>query len=151
MIAFEFAALLGDGATLVTPNNRLARHLVDRYDNAQRVLGRRAWVAGRAIPWQGWLKSLWQEALAAGALAAPRILIQDGAAAHLWDRIVAQASPELLDARGAAAQAAEAWALFRAWRPPDEVLEGWSRAGIGDDAAAFSPAGNTPRAIRACC
>jgi ATP-dependent helicase/nuclease subunit B len=138
MIAFDFAAALAPGTTLVTPNKRLARHLVTGYDNAQRAAGRRAWVAGRAMPWPSWLQALWLDALAADALPAPRILVGAGAAAHLWDRIVAQESGGLLDARGAASQAAEAWSLFHAWRLPDDRFDGWSRAGIGDDAATFA-------------
>ena len=138
MNAFDFTAALAPGTTLVTPNKRLARHFVTGHDKAQLAAGRRAWVAGRAMPWQGWLQSLWLDALAADALPAPRILVGTGAAAHLWDRIVAQESPELLDAGGASADAAEAWSLFHAWRQPDDRFEGWSRAGIGDDAAAFA-------------
>ncbi len=138
MIAFEFAAVLGEGATLVTPNNRLARHLVNRYDDAQRDLGRRAWVAGRCLPWQGWLKSLWLDVVAADAMAEPRQLISDAGATHLWERVVAQESSALLDTQGAATQAAEAWKVFHAWRRPDDRFQGWSRAGIGDDAAAFA-------------
>jgi probable DNA repair protein len=138
MIAFDFAAALAPGTTLVTPNKRLARRFVTGFDNSQFAAGRRAWVAGRAVPWQGWLQSLWLDALAADALPAPRILIGTGAAAHLWDRVVAQESPELLDAHGAAANAAETWSLFHAWRMPDDRFDGWSRAGLGDDAAAFA-------------
>jgi ATP-dependent helicase/nuclease subunit B len=138
MNAFDFTAALAPGATLVTPNKRLARHFVTGYDKAQLAAGRRAWVAGRAMPWQGWLQSLWLDALAADALPAPRVLVGTGAAAHLFDRVVAQESPELLDAGGASADAAEAWSLFHAWRLPDDRFEGWSHAGIGDDAAAFA-------------
>jgi len=138
MIAFDFAAAIGPGTTLVTPNNRLARDLVTRFDSAQLAAGRRAWAALRAVPWHGWLQSLWLDALAAGAVQEPRILIGADAAAHLWDRVVAHQSPELLDARGAAALAADAWSLFHAWRRPGDQYEGWSRAGIGDDAAAFA-------------
>jgi len=138
MTAFDFAAALTPGTTLVTPNKRLARHLVTGYDNAQRAAGPRTWVAVRAMPWPSWLQELWLDALAAGALPAPRILVGTGAAAHLWDRIVVQESGDLLDARGAAAQAAEAWALFHAWRLSDDRFDGWSRAGIGDDAATFA-------------
>ena len=138
MIASEFATALGEGATLVTPNNRLARHIVARYDESMRAAGRRAWTAGRALPWQAWLTQLWLDALAADAVAGPRVVISDIAAAHLWHRVVALESTGLLDTRGAAEQAAEAWTTFQAWRRPDDGYEGWSRAGIGDDAATFS-------------
>ena len=134
----DFAAAADAGATIVTPNKRLARHLLTGFDRAQLAAGRRAWVAARAIPWHGWLQSLMQEAMAAGALREPRILIPEHAAVHLWHRIVAQSSPELFNTRGAAIQSAEAWTLFLAWRRPDDTFEAWSRAGIGDAAAAFA-------------
>ncbi len=138
MSIVDFAAAFDGGATVVTPNKRLARHLLTRFDRAQLAAGRRAWVAGRALPWHGWLQSLLQDAMAAGVLLEPHILIADRAVAHLWDRIVAQAAPQLFDTRGAASQAAEAWTLFHAWRRPDDAFDAWSRAGIGDAAAAFA-------------
>jgi ATP-dependent helicase/nuclease subunit B len=138
MIAFDFAAASGPDTTLVTPNNRLARDLVTRFDEIQRTAGRRVWVALRTVPWHGWLQSLWLDALAAGALKEPRILVNAPAATHLWDRVVAHESSELLDIRGAAVLAEDAWTLFHAWRRPDDQYEGWSRAGIGDDAATFA-------------
>jgi ATP-dependent helicase/nuclease subunit B len=138
MIVFDFAAASSPGSTIVTPNNRLARDLVARFDVAQVAAGNRAWAAMRAVPWHAWLRSLWLDALAAGAVQEPRTLISDDAAAHLWDRVVAQESAPLLDAHGAATLAADAWTLFHAWRRPDDRYEGWSHAGIGDDAAAFA-------------
>jgi ATP-dependent helicase/nuclease subunit B len=138
MIAFDFAVAPGPDTTLVTPNNRLARDLVARFDETHRVEGRRAWVALGTVPWHGWLQSLWLDALAARAVQEPRILVNAPAATHLWDCIVAQESSELLDARGAAVLAEDAWTLFHAWRRPDDQYEGWSRAGIGDDAATFA-------------
>ncbi len=134
----EFADALGEGATLVTPNKRLARHFVFRHDATQRDSGRPAWASRRCIPWPGWLRILWLDVIAAGVAQRPLELVSQSGAGHLWDRIVTRASPGLLDTRGAAAQAAEAWTLFHAWREPADRLQGWSRAGIGDDAATFS-------------
>jgi probable DNA repair protein len=138
MSVFDFAEANSPGTIIVTPNNRLARDLVARFDRMQVEAGHRAWAAVRAVPWHAWLRSLWLDALAAGAVQEPRTLISDDAAAHLWDRVVAQDSTPLLDAHGAAALAADAWAMFHAWRRPDDRYEGWSQAGIGDDAAAFA-------------
>ncbi len=129
---------LAAGATIVTPNNRLARFLVAQFDDAQQRSGRAVWPAARALPWPTWLGSLWLEALGAGALSAPRPVASPAQAAVLWERIVASEEATLLDPRGAAAQAAEAWTLFHAWRRPDDRLEGWSRSGYADDPAAFA-------------
>ena len=53
------AAALASGAVIVTPNNRLARHLVARYDRAQRAAGRTVWTAPTVMPWNAWLETLW--------------------------------------------------------------------------------------------
>ncbi|MFO1314919.1 MAG: PD-(D/E)XK nuclease family protein [Burkholderiales bacterium] len=132
-----FAAAIAGGATIVTPNNRLARALVAQHDAAMHARGARAWPAARVLPWAAWLRSLWHDALAADALGTPRPLLSDAASAHLWDRIVGETAT-LLDPRGAADRAAEAWTLFHAWREPGEGFDAWARAGIADDVAAFA-------------
>ena len=44
-------AALARGATIVTPNKRLAREIRLRHDRAQLAGGRPAWVAARVLPW----------------------------------------------------------------------------------------------------
>jgi hypothetical protein len=61
------ARALAAGATVVTPNRRLARHLIDEYDRDQRAAGKAAWPSARALPWPAWLAELEGEAMAAGA------------------------------------------------------------------------------------
>src|SRR5512140_347092 len=138
MPARSIAAALAAGALIVTPNKRLARFVVAQHDDAQRRAGRAAWPAATALPWSAWLHRLWLEALAAGALDPPRPVVSPAQAAHLWERVVADLAGPLLDRGGAAAQAAEAWALFHAWREPGENVAGWARSGVADDAAAFA-------------
>jgi probable DNA repair protein len=137
MPSVDPAAALAAGILFVTPNKRLARALRVRHDSAQVAAGAVAWPAARALPWSAWLIALWQDALAEGALTAPRALLAPGAAAFLWDRIVA-ASGNLLDARGAAVAAADAWTTFHAWREPHETFDAWRHAGISDDVALFA-------------
>ena len=137
MIAFDFAAALAPGTTLVTPNKRLARHLVARHDDAMVRAGRNTWPAARALPWQSWLETLWFEALAAHALTDPRPILSAHAAAFLWDGIV-ERNAVLLDPRGAAHRAGDAWRTFHAWRTPSETVDAWARSGIADDASAFA-------------
>ncbi len=133
----ELAAMSAGETVFVTPNNRLARDLVARHDTARLERGMVAWPAVRALPWSAWIRSLWLDALAAGAWADARALLAPAASALLWSRIVADAG-DLLDAQGAADAAAEAWDAFHAWRDPGESLEAWQHAGIEDDAATFS-------------
>ncbi len=58
----DLAAALAAGATIVTPNNRLARTLVSRFDAGMLRAGHRTWTAARALPWSAWLTTLWREA-----------------------------------------------------------------------------------------
>ena len=134
----RLAVALELGAVVVTPNNRLARDLVSRFDEAQRARGLRAWPSASALPWSAWLRSLWLAALTQPAAGAPRALFDSVAALHLWQDIIAASHSDLLDTRGAARQAADAWSLFQAWRLPGESLQAWRRANPLDDAGTFA-------------
>ena len=93
MNSFDFATALAAGATIVTPNNRLARHLVARFDDAQRADGKRTWAAARALPWGAWLETLWLDALAASVpfatLKAPVAVALTPSATLKWPDAVA--------------------------------------------------------------
>lgn len=127
--------VFADGGLVITPNNRLARSLVDRYDQRQRAQGSAVWASARALPWTTFLTRLWNDALAADAFATPQVLLGDAQVLHLWERAVAADNLPLLDARGAAELAASAWQVFHDYASPDETLA--ALAVRGDDAATF--------------
>ena len=89
MIASEFAAACAEGATLVTPNNRMARTLVARYDAAMAHAGHRTWNAARALPWSVWMGTLWREAGDAQAIVPALRLLVPVESGFLWHRLVA--------------------------------------------------------------
>jgi ATP-dependent helicase/nuclease subunit B len=143
MTAFEFATVLGEGATLVTPNNRLARTLVARHDAAMVSAGRRTWAAARALPWGAWLTTLWREASDAQAIGPALRLLAPVESLFLWNRLVApevDGRSQLLDPEGAATLAADAWMLMHAWGAGGESWRGWrGLAGASDsDPAMFA-------------
>ena len=123
------------GATLVTPNKRLARELVSAHDRAMLATGAGAWPAARALPWPAFVGELWQQALDAGLALPPRRL-DAGQAAHLWQRIVADGlgGEPLLDALAAAALAAEAWERIHAYGEGGESWRGFADGGPEVDA-----------------
>ena len=129
-------AALAAGAVIVTPNNRLARAVVQRHDAAALASGRSTWPAARALPWGAFVDMLWGEAVAAG-IRAPLPL---GAAASLfvWQSIVETFASPLLDARGAARAAAEAFRWFHEYRHPGERENAVIARGAADDAATFA-------------
>ncbi len=128
------------GATVVTPNRRLARALISLYDLAQRRAGRAAWPAARALPWDAWLQGRWLDALEAGVTGSLTRLHSPLHAGHSWNRIVDAYAAPLIDARGAASLAAEAWKLAHAWGAGGESWRGWAATADGenDDPAAFA-------------
>ena len=129
---------LAAGATVVTPNNRLARDAVARFDGARRAEGMRTWPAADALPWTLWLDRLWRAALAACVEPSPRALLDTSAARELWHSIVARHDRQLLNPRGAARRAAEAWSLFHAWRDADESIDRAVAGGFHADPTVFA-------------
>ena len=128
-------AAIAAGATVVTPNNRLARRLTALYDGAQRAAGRLAWEAPVVLPWGAWLEQLWQEAAASSRELPPPRLISPPQSAFLWKRIVAADRLRLIDERGLAALAADAWSIVHAWGAGGAIWRGWSNG--DDDREAF--------------
>ena len=139
MFESRLLAALAAGSTVVTPNKRLARALVATYDNAQRSAGRRAWPAARALPWPAWLEQLWNDVLAHDALPSITRLLRAPQARWRWRQIIAADNAALSDVRGAAALAAEAWAITKAWGSGSESWRVWRNDALGDDdCAAFA-------------
>lgn len=128
---------LAAGATVVTPNNRLARDVAARFDTAQRDSGRRAWSAANALPFTLWLDRLWRFALAAGALRTPPVLLEASATRALWHAIVAQHRHDWLNAHGAARHAADAWSTFHRYREPGESIADIASNALHDDPVVF--------------
>ena len=135
MSSSSLADALASGASVVTPNNRLAREAVLRFDAAQRARGARTWTPARAMPWSAWLETLWRAAVGAGANVPA--LLDPAACREAWYRIVTQHSPSLVNARGAARHALEAWTVFHAWRAPVESLGAIAKHG-DEDARCFA-------------
>ena len=129
------ARALAAGATVVTPNRRLARHLVDEYDRVQRAAGKLAWIAARALPWNAWITAMHDEAIAAGVLA-PLVPLSPQGSALLWRAAVEADTPPVQDVAGLAASAAEAWTLVHGYGAGGEGWRAWS--GSDDEPAAFA-------------
>ncbi|MGE5104385.1 MAG: PD-(D/E)XK nuclease family protein, partial [Betaproteobacteria bacterium] len=128
--------VLAAGATVVTPNNRLARDAVLRFDAAQQAKGARAWPGVKVLPWTSWMRELWRGTLASGAHAAPAALVDRSTSRALFHVIVARHARDWLNARGAARFASDAWTTFHAWRDAGERLDAVVAA-ASDDSRLF--------------
>ncbi|HXV08169.1 MAG TPA: PD-(D/E)XK nuclease family protein [Burkholderiales bacterium] len=106
---------LESGATLVTPNRRLARDLARRFNLVQIGTGRSAWPSADVLPWSAWLERTLGEA----ARDDPRLrLLGPAQELALWQRLIepSHAGSPLLDAAAAARSASAARRLQLAWR-----------------------------------
>jgi ATP-dependent helicase/nuclease subunit B len=132
-------AALDEGATVVTPNRRLARSLHRDFDFVQQRRSAKAWPTPTLLPYPQWLRSLWDEVLGADPASATPIPLTPAQSALHWRQIVDADSDRvpLLDGRGAAALAAEAWSLVHQWGAGGESWRAW-RAGDLDDPAVFA-------------
>jgi len=132
----DFAAacrLLDAGATLVTANNRLARHLAVRLAQIRSAFGDSVWETPDILPLGTWLRRAY-EGLTENDPDLPRLLTPH-AQRLLWERQVrqSQAADRLLRPDAAAALAAEAWTRLCAWNLPLEAVD----PGAGEEARAF--------------
>ena len=133
----ELVDALADGALVVTPGNRLARDVAMRFDAARVAHGDAAWSSPSVLPWALWLDRLWLASLAAGANDG-RVLLEPNTARELWFAIVKSDPSDLLNARGAARHALDAWTMFHGWRTPGETLRSAAARGHGGDVATFA-------------
>jgi len=124
------------GAVVVTPNKRMARHLVALHDREQRAEGHTVWPAPTIVPWSAWLERLWLDVLSASCHPDPARRVTPAQSAFLWSRLVAAEGLPLMDERGAADLAAKAWSLVHAWGAGGPSWRGWSDG--ADDVAIFA-------------
>jgi probable DNA repair protein len=125
----DLCRLVEDGATVLTPNRRLARDLKRRFDAAQRAAGRTVWRSADILPWAGWLERSFGNATRFDA--AERLLAPAQELA-VWEQVIGQSSAasDLFDPSALARLARDAWATQHAW---DLDLKTWG-GGLPDDA-----------------
>lgn len=112
-------------ATTVTGSDRLARHLHERFADAELAAGRSAWERPDILPvgafWKRLAAELQQDG--AGGLASRRILSRYAMLCR-WEALVAESFTDqpLLQTAGAARTALDAWQLCRDWRLDVDTL-----------------------------
>lgn len=114
-------AALQAGATVITPNRRLARALKAAIDQARLAAAQAdqaaaVWAAADVLPWSAWLARSFDEARLAQPQADPRDpdLLSPLQQQVLWERVIADspALPMLRHPDAIAQTAAEAWSLL---------------------------------------
>lgn len=125
-------AWLDEGATVVTPNRRLARDIKRDYDDAQQAQGRAVWPAADVLPWEAWLARSYEDLPPQGL--GPQLLtaVQEQV---LWEQVVgaSDALPPLVRAEALAASCADAWHLLHQHAALDLIV----RAAVSDEQRSF--------------
>lgn len=128
----ELTEELASGATVVTPNRRLARDLKRRFDAAQIVARRAVWPTADILPWGAWVERTYGELTRLAPRERPLSPVQELA---LWQQVIADSAyaHSLLDTAATASVARDAWQVQQGWRLD---LAAW-RAGLPEDGRAF--------------
>lgn len=116
-------SLIQQGATLITANQRLARHLQQEFIARQMAQGRRVWPSADILPLSAWLRRGWDEYLDSAAPSVhpiPPLLLEQVQSQALWTRIIGESEEgkALLHVPATARSAAEAWRLLKQHRLP---------------------------------
>lgn len=120
------------GATVVTPNRRLARAVKREFDEARVTGGARVWTSADVLPWRAWLDRTFADLNRHEAAVRVLSAAQEMA---LWQQAIADstAAHALLDTAATARVARDAWAQQQGWRLD---LAGW-RSGLHEDGKAY--------------
>src|SRR3954447_12433614 len=112
----ELIGELARGATVLTPNRRLAAAVRRAFDLAQNRSGRATWPAADVLPWSAWLSRAYRDAFFRGATTQLLATVQQER--FLWWSAVAQSAEArgLLGVSATAEAASQAWQLAHAWR-----------------------------------
>ncbi len=113
---------IASGATVLTVNSRLARHLLSEYEQWQLAQGSTHWPTPEIVPWSAWVQRQWQ-ALAFVDSDQPTLLAEEAALA-LWERVIEDSrwGDLLLNSQATARAAMQAWRLLRQWQLQPAVL-----------------------------
>lgn len=132
----RLAAGLEAGATVVTPNRRLALALKQAFDGMQAQQGLAAWEAADILPLPAFVERAYADALYSARSADVPLLLAPAQEQALWEGILrsAEEGAALLALPEAARLAREAWQLMHAWRLSPQL----KNFPLNEDGAAFA-------------
>jgi probable DNA repair protein len=108
----DLAAALDAGATILTPNRRIAHAIRRAFDAGRSAAGQTLWTPPAILPLDAWLADQWQRLIVAGH--EDRVLLNPVQQAALWREIVVadNETPRLRSADALADLASRAWTLL---------------------------------------
>ena len=114
----QINAFLAEAATLITPTQRLSRHL--RYQFAKKQINdhKKAWQTPDVLPWTAWCKRTLQQSVLNHDDSL--LLLNSLQQQWLWQKIISESnySERLLQINATAKQASHAYQLCQEWALP---------------------------------
>lgn len=126
---------LAGGATVVTPNLRLAQALAREFDAEQAALGRKTWESADILPYSAFVQRCYEDLLYSELASDLPIPLTPAQERVLWEDIIrrSDAGDALLALPETAALVADAWNTAHAWR----LLASLRAQELNEDASAF--------------
>ncbi|HUF79944.1 MAG TPA: PD-(D/E)XK nuclease family protein [Burkholderiales bacterium] len=131
----DLAQRIAAGATVVTPNRRLALSLKREFDDAQAKCGLTAWESADILPFSAFVERAYEDAFYSIHAALHPILLTPAQEQALWEGIIRESETgrALLAIPEAAALARDAWQLAHAWR----LMPALGKFPVNEDGKAF--------------
>jgi len=104
------------GSTIISSNARLARLLLQDFEEQQKAQGETAWQTPDVLPINVWCQREWETAVLSQHASVPSILLTPDQELHVWTSIITDSTNGLLRVAATAKQAQQAWALLQAWQ-----------------------------------
>jgi probable DNA repair protein len=103
------------GAVLVSVNQRLSRHHMQRYQNEQLAQGQQWWETPQILPWSSWLETLHRDCVKFGL--SQKTLLPEIAEERVWRSALLKdkRTSLLLDIDATALSARQAWRVLNTW------------------------------------
>ncbi|MBL1142694.1 MAG: hypothetical protein HND53_11745 [Proteobacteria bacterium] len=114
----SLSKLIGNGATIITPTQRLSRHIRYQFATDQVSQGKQAWQTPDCLPWTAWCKRSFESL--SFRTKDNRILLNKLQQQWLWQDIISRSKyrEQLLQVTATAKQVAQAYQLTREWCVP---------------------------------
>ncbi|MBI3771507.1 MAG: PD-(D/E)XK nuclease family protein [Gammaproteobacteria bacterium] len=109
---------LETGATVLTVNRRLARHVRQHYADQQQAQGKRVWQTPQVLLWTAWVEQCWDEIGFVDPAQVRYRLLTDAQAEVVWESVIRDSAvgQDLLSISATVHSAMQAWRTLKQWR-----------------------------------
>lgn len=120
------------GATILTPNNRLASKMLDAWGVIQQQQGNLAWKMPAIFAIENWISEYWQQLVTGAMEGSDRTELTGAQELLLWEQIIEQDEdkPPLLNAAGLAQSAMRANQSLSMWAIEQDELRSYDEPGV---------------------